>query len=294
MFIRIIKLFSVSLAIIMAMVSCHTREVAYLSDATRDSMQNILSTYTATILPGDQLYIYVSSETPERVIPFNQETHRFDIDVNSQNVPGNSQGGVISQQKEALVEKSQHVSADVSGYFVSEQGTIQFPVLGDIDVVGITYDSLSHYLEDRLRNEGYVIDPQVTIRLKNFRVTVVGEVRVPRQVFADGTRLTIFEALAICGDITDQGLRNNVTVVRSEGDKYEIGEIDLTKREMLESPYYYLHNNDIVYVEPNRRKKIDSDRDPNVPKYISIAVSTWNIINTNIRRVQTNRRRGVY
>lgn len=291
MFIRIIKLFSVSLAIIMAMVSCHTREVAYLSDATRDSMQNILSTYTATILPGDQLYIYVSSETPESVIPFNQETHRFAIDVNSQKVLDNSQGGVISQQKAALIEKSQHVSADVSGYFVSEQGTIQFPVLGDIDVVGITYDSLSHYLEDRLRNEGFVIDPQVTIRLKNFRVTVVGEVRVPRQVFADGTRLTIFEALAICGDITENGMRTNVTVVRQDGFKREIGEIDLTKKEMLSSPYYYLHNNDIVYVEPSDLKKVRSDRDPNVPNYISITTNAINIIRTNISRIVRERRR---
>lgn len=267
---RIVKILSFASAILFFLVGCHTREVAYLSDAQRDSIQEIMTTYTATILPGDQLYIHVASQTPESVIPFNQESHHYATAVNQEN-QGNG---------------TRYINIEVTGYLVSEKGTIPFPVLGNIEVVGITYDSLAHYLENRLRTEGYVHDPQVVVKILNFRVIVVGEVRTPRLINADGTRLTIFEALAICGDITEYGQRTNITVVRQDGGKREVGEIDLTKREMLDSPYYYLHNNDIVYVEPNHRKKVDSDRDPNVPKYISIAVSAWSVIRTNIRTVQ--------
>lgn len=266
---RIIKLFVLSMSLSVLLVSCHTREVAYISDATRDSVQNIIGTYTATILPGDQLYIHVSSKTPESVIPFNQESHGYSVEMNAIQTGTDKQIPV-------------YLNTEVSGYTVTEKGIIEFPVLGVISVVGITQDSLCHLLERRLRDEGYVNDPQVTTRLKNFRVTVVGEVNRPRLIYADGTRLTIFEALAICGDITDYGQRTNITVVRQDGVHREIGEIDLTKQEMFDSPYYYLHNNDIVYVEPNHRKKVDSDRDPNTPKYISIAISVASLIRTSV------------
>lgn len=273
MIIRIIKILSLSIVMAVLLVGCHTREVAYISDAQRDSVQEIMTTYTATILPGDQLYIHVASQTPESVIPFNQESHGYATAVNEEN----------------MTQNTRYIKTEVTGYFVSENGTILFPILGTIDVVGITYDSLAHYLENRLRDDGYVVDPQVEVKLLNFRVIVVGEVRMPRTVNSSGTRLTIFEALAICGDITDYGQRDNVTVVRQEGGKREVGEIDLTKREIFDSPYYYLHNNDIVYVEPNRRKKVESDRDPNVPKYISMGVSVWSIIRQSIRTARRMR-----
>lgn len=268
---RLLKIIVLCLSVSMLLVSCHTREVAYLSDAQRDSVQEILDIYNATILPGDQLYIYVASKTPESVIPFNQET-------NSKNSIGSDYSNV-------------GVPSRVAGYTVAENGTILFPILGTIEVVNLTQDSLCHYLERRLRDEGYIIDPQVTTKLLNFRVTVVGEVKSPQQIHANGTRLTIFEALAICGDITENGMRTNVTVVRQDGFKREIGEIDLTKKEMLSSPYYYLHNNDIVYVEPSDLKKVRSDRDPNVPNYISITTNAISIIRTNISRIVRERRR---
>ena len=165
---------------------------------------------------------------------------------------------------------------------MSEKGTIYFPILGQLSVVGITQDSLKHYLEQRLKEDGYVIDPVVTTKLMNFRVTVVGEVRAPQQIHVPGTRLTILEALAICGDITDYGQRENVVIMRDENGQKTLGEVDLTKKEMLDSPYYYLHNNDVVYIEPNDRQKRMSDRNDDIPRYISIAVSVGNIIVTNL------------
>lgn len=263
-------------------VSCHTKEIAYISDAQRDSAQDILAVYTATILPGDQLYIYVESKTPESVIPFNQETHKVTLTGSSLEYLDTLRRGVIDQSKSNISSESQQYVAEVEGYFVSEKGTINFPILGQLSVVGITQDSLKHYLEQRLKEDGYVIDPVVTTKLMNFRVTVVGEVRAPQQIHVPGTRLTILEALAICGDITDYGQRENVVIMRDENGQKTLGEVDLTKKEMLDSPYFYLHNNDVVYIEPNERQKRMSDRNDDIPRYISIAVSVGNIIVTNL------------
>ena len=123
----------------------------------------------------------------------------------------------------------------------------------------------------------------------NFRVTVVGEVRAPQQIHVPGTRLTILEALAICGDITDYGQRENVVIMRDENGQKTLGEVDLTKKEMLDSPYYYLHNNDVVYIEPNDRQKRMSDRNDDIPRYISMAVSVGNIIISNLNSARTLR-----
>lgn len=270
-------------------VSCHTKEIAYISDAQRDSAQDILAVYTATILPGDQLYIYVESKTPESVIPFNQETHKVTLTGSSLEYLDTLRRGVIDQSKSNISSESQQYVAEVEGYFVSEKGTINFPILGQLSVVGITQDSLKHYLEQRLKEDGYVIDPVVTTKLMNFRVTVVGEVRAPQQIHVPGTRLTILEALAICGDITDYGQRENVVIMRDENGQKTLGEVDLTKKEMLDSPYYYLHNNDVVYIEPNERQKRMSDRNDDIPRYISMAVSVGNIIISNLNSARTLR-----
>ncbi|MCR5192538.1 MAG: polysaccharide biosynthesis/export family protein [Bacteroidales bacterium] len=273
---RFFKISVLSFIFVTLFAACHHREIAYVSDATRDSAQQVLSVYDNTILPGDQLYIHVASLTPESVVPFNQESRMLHLASNS----------VVEEDGE---QETEYVNVDISGYTVNDMGTITFPVLGEISVVGITHDSLCHYLESRLKSEGYVIDPQVTTKLLNFRVTVVGEVAQPQQIHVNGTRLTILEALAICGDLTIYGQRENVTIMRVEKGKKEIGELNLTSKEMFDSPYYYLHNNDIVYVEPNKYLKRSSDRDPNVPNYISMGVSVWNIIRTtrdNTRRIR--------
>lgn len=264
----IFKRFVFLLCVVTLLSSCHTREVVYLSNAQRDTAEAIMQSYAQIILPGDQLYIHVASQTPESVVPFNQETHTLSIDGNS----------VVKEEG----QKTDYVTADISGYFVGEDGTIQFPILGKIAVAGLTHDSLHHYLEERLKSEGYVNDPQVTSELMNFRVTVVGEVANPQQIHVQGTRLTILEAIAICGDLTMDGRRDNVTVVRQQGGQQVYNELDLTGRDFLDSPCYYLRQNDIVYVEPFKRKQRRSDRNDEIPQYISIGVSLLSIIRTNI------------
>ena len=273
------------LLVVLMFASCRSgQNITYIIDAQRDSAQTIIQSYTSSIMPGDRLYIYVEGINPQSVVPFNQETHRISVAANRvMNV--SNEDGVVSELGEDAA-RVQYLQSDISGYLVNEEGCIYFPVLGKMDVGGMTMDSLGSYLEYRLENEGYVKSPNVTVNLMNFRVTVIGEVRNPRQVHVDGTRLTILEALAISGDITDYGMRNNVIVMRTNNGREEIGEIDLTSASMLESPYYYLHQNDIVYVEPNYKKKRHADEDPNVMSYISMGVSISRLILINNYRIR--------
>ena len=253
-----------------------SREYAYISDAERDSAQAIISTFASTIHPGDQLYIYVASQTPESVIPFNEETNK-------------AAAGMTG-----IVAVSQPMKGNgTDGYLVSQNGTIAFPVLGTLPAAGMTHDSLAHDIEERLRDGGYVNDPIVTISLMNFRVAVIGEVKYPQELHITGERLTIFEALAMCGDVTIHGLRNNVAVIRqafSEGSQFstinpqdpnntgEVGIIDLTSKDIFNSPYYYLQQGDIVYVEPDTHQKRLASRDPNIPQYISLTVASSRLL----------------
>lgn len=257
-------------------------EMAYISDAERDSAQQILTTYANTIHTGDQLYIYVSSEMIESVVPFNQETHIEAVEMSRMNTVSNSRSGSNIQDTYTLKKTKQ-----IQGYLVDDNGFITFPILGKLMVAGIGYDSLQVLIQNRLINGGYVNDPVVTVSPMNFRVSVVGEVRVPQELHVVGERLTIFEALAMCGDITDSGMRNNVVVMREKNGVVIPIEIDLTKKTIFDSEVYYLRQNDIVYVEPTLAKKRCSEMNPDWPKYVSLGVSVavWvrNILRRSIR-----------
>ena len=238
---------------VLALTSCHTtEEIAYISDATRDSVMAINSQFTNGIQANDLLKIYVESETPIATIPFNQETNKIAV----------SEGTVMNPGASA-----------VSGYLVSNEGNIVFPVLGEIHVLGMTHAQLAAELQRRLREQGYINDAVVTVNLMNFKVSVLGDVARPGQIMATGERLTIFEALSMVGDLTIFGQRRNVTVLREENGVRTIGELDLSSKEVFNSPYYYLHQNDVVYVEPNMKKKRTAATDPYILTYISAGLS---------------------
>lgn len=249
-----------AIAIVMMFSSCRTqRELAYVSDAERDSAQQILSTYAHVVHPGDQLYIYVSSETMESVVPFNQETHKEMVEMSRRNLVGGYNG---EQHMSNTIRK--RTQKQVTGYLVDENGFITFPVLGRLNVSGIAYDSVETLIQHRLIVGEYVTDPVVTVSPMNFRVSVIGEVRKPTELHITGERLTIFEALAMCGDITIDGKRENVVVLREKNGLITPIEIDLTKKTIFDSEAYYLQQNDIVYVEPTDSKKKRANYDPYV------------------------------
>lgn len=253
------------------------REMAYVSDAERDSAQQILTTYSNSIHTGDQLYIYVYSQTPISAAPFNQETHLVAVEQSRLNRVGNTNHATRMSETYSHKEGRQ-----VEGYLVDQDGYIIFPVIGKLKVDGITYDSLQNKLQQLLIDGEYVLDPVVTVSPMNFRVSVVGEVRIPRELHITGERLTIFEALAMCGDITQYGLRDNVVVMREKNGMVTPIEIDLTKKTMFDSEVYYLHQNDIVYVQPTMQRRRQADPRQmyleSVGPYASLGVSIGNLV----------------
>lgn len=251
------------------LTACHSsQELAYFSDAERDSVQAVLSTYNTTIHPGDQLYIYVYSQAPEIAVPFNQETHSIAAEITHLN----SVGGIDRSNKMSETFQQSNFS-QIPGYLVDEAGTIVFPILGKMVVAGLTQDSLSRRIQNMLIDGGYINDPVVTVTPMNFRVTVIGEVSRPQELHITGDRLTILEAIAMCGDLTIDGKRENVTVMREKNGVATPINIDLTKKTLFVSEVYYLQSNDVVYVEPTDVKKRRMHRDENWPKYVTSTVS---------------------
>lgn len=247
-------------AFLMLTASCsQKRDIAYVKDAARDSAVTLEGEFSKGIQANDILYIYVESQTSLATVPFNQETNKVAVKGNTVMNPG---------------------SSAVQGYLVNQDGDIVFPVLGKMKVLGMTHAELARTIEERLKNEGHVLDPVVTVKLMNFRVCVLGDVSRPGQLVVQGERLTIFEALSMVGDLKITGQRENVTVIREENGKRIIGTLNLASKDVFNSPYYYLHQNDVVYVEPNRRTKRNADRDPIIMTYISSGLSVVSVLSS--------------
>lgn len=255
------------MAVAALIAGCSPKErYLYVEDAPHDTPMPITNNYDATIYPNDLLYIYVSSQQPESVKSFNEETNRLSGARTGNRVRNNS--------NLSSAYRTSSKNSNVDGYLVSQSGAIIFPILGRIEVAGKTRSELCRELEGKLIEGGYVTDPVVTVELMNFHVTVIGEVKYPHTILATGSRLTIFEALAQAGDITMYGLRTNVVVVRTGKDSQIVDTLDLTRKEIFNSPYYYLQQNDIIYVEPTEKRKKAAWRDEDWPHYLTMGAHT--------------------
>lgn len=236
-----------------ALTSCRTSdELVYISDAQYDSATTILQEYSTIVMPGDELAIDIVSMSPESLFQFYKRSG------------GNSSNNDVRNLR--------------SEYLVSQEGTIEMPMLGKMTVAGLPLDTVATNIQKGLIDSNFVEDPTVTVTRTNFRITVLGEVRKPQQFTVDGNRITILEAIAVVGDIKQTGMRDCVKVMREQNGEQQIGIIDLTSQEIFNSPYYYLQQNDIVYVEPNDKRKRTATYNPNILSYISIGASIVNLI----------------
>lgn len=138
------------------------------------------------------------------------------------------------------------------GYRVSKEGTVRLPVVGDIDVKGQTIDQAQQTIARRLNS--YVKDPLVNIQFLNFRVTVIGEVNHPSTFTVNNEKINLLEALGMAGDMTVYGKRENVLIIRESEGRRLMTRVNLNEKNVLNSPYFYLKQNDIVYVEPDKEK----------------------------------------
>lgn len=176
--------------------------------------------------PGDILAISVTADDVRATIPFNQVS------------PYQGAGGTV-----------QGTNPFIPTYAIDSNGEIDFPKVGKIRLAGKTRTEAMDLLRQEVAN--YIVDPGVSMVVRNFRVTVLGEVARPGTFTIENDRLTILEALGLAGDMTIYGERNNVLVIREQDGKKEEFRLDLRKRESMNSPAYYLTQNDVVYVEPN-------------------------------------------
>lgn len=153
------------------------------------------------------------------------------------------------------------VSTPFAGYVVDNKGTIQFPLLGNLNVKGMTINDLRDDISKRIIDKKLLVDPIVNIRYLNFKVTVLGEVGHPLVINVPNQKISLFEALGLAGDITIYGKKDNVVIIREEeNNQKNFYRVNLNSSEIFNSPYYYLKTNDVVYVEPNKARVGSSSR----------------------------------
>lgn len=215
------------------------QKIPYLQDieAVNDN-QEIPSMYNAHIRAKDLLTITVNTTDPEAAAPFN-------LTVQSAMTANGTQ--LVTQQ------------AALQQYQVNNEGIIDFPVLGKLHVGGLTKNEAENLIQEKLKP--YLKEtPIVTVRMVNYKISVLGEVAKPGTFTISNEKVNVLEALAMAGDMTIWGLRDNVKLVREEEDgRQKIIVLNLNKADMIESPYYYLQQNDILYVSPNKTKAKNSD-----------------------------------
>jgi polysaccharide export outer membrane protein len=147
-----------------------------------------------------------------------------------------------------------------SGYIVGSDGMFRFPMLGMVRAEGLTKKQLEETIRTALIDRKLLVDPVVHIRHLNFKVTVIGEVTRPAVITVTNEKITLLEALGLAGDLTIFGKRNNIMVIREENGRATAQRINLNTTELFSSPYYYLRNDDVVYVEPNKAKTASATR----------------------------------
>jgi polysaccharide export outer membrane protein len=228
------------------------RKLAYFSNlnSPADYEQNILNRSTPVIQPGDLLSITVNSLSPESNILLNN--------------------GVLLPTTGTSLVSNEAARKASEGYLVDQSGAIQFPLLGRVVLSGLTREAATTKLTTELTTT--VKKPVVNISYLNFRITVLGEVTKPSSFIVSNEHVTLLEALGLAGDMTAYGRRENVLVIREKGGKRIITRLDLTNKDVFASPYFYLQQNDVVYIEPDKARSLQaSSRAVNLPMYISIA-----------------------
>ena len=232
------------LILLLTMFSCKPKEnMVYMEKEKNiaESKINQAVFYGAHIQSGDVLEIKVTAFDENAVRPFNLYS------MNNSTSPGQMNG--------------QTAQLAPQGYLVDNEGFIYFPVIGKLYIKGMTLAQLRADLEKRLL--AYLSDPLVSIKQLNFNITVLGEVKKPGQYTNPSDKITVLQALGLAGDMTDYGNRTNVKLIREEEGISKTYVIDFTDKNITSSPYYYMQQNDVLYVEPDMIKKKSANIDPN-------------------------------
>ncbi len=240
------------LSSIIILTSCGSRkDLVYFQDEpiTDQSLSELDNNFEIRYKPNDILTIDVTSQNIESVLPFNLPAISYNT------VGGATEQGTVVRQT----------------YLLDPQGNIEFPTLGTIKMGGLTRTEATTMLKEIISE--YVNEFIVNIRLVNFTITVNGEVNKPGNYIVQGERISLIQALGLAGDLTIYGKRDNIFLIREVDGKKKYAKYDLTSINVVNSPVYYLSQNDIIYVEPNNAKIKTSTYNPNTGVLIS-AIST--------------------
>ena len=231
------------------------KKVPYMQDPeTVNAYGKEIPLYDAKIMPKDLLYVMVNTTDPQSAAPFN-----LTMQTNT-----NIGNGLLSTNAQESIMQ----------YLVNNEGEIDFPVLGKLKVGGLTKNEAETLIREKL--QPYLKEtPIVTVRMANYKISVLGEVAKPGTFTVSNEKVNVLEALAMAGDMTVYGVRDNVKLIREDAQgKREIVMLDLTKSDIVLSPYFYLQQNDILYVTPNKTKAKNSE----IGNTTSVIISATSIL----------------
>lgn len=249
------------------LASCATnKRAAYIQQVQTDIPTAIEQDYQIRIKPLDRLTVTINSKDPELAAPFNAASSY------------NSLNGLSSYSSSS--------NGNLQILTVDKEGKIQLPIIGEIDCDGLTRNEFAKKIENTIRENGMVHDPIVIIQFADVKFSVLGEVARPGQFSITKDRISLFDALAMAGDLTIYGQRENVALIREENGMRTVHYFDLKNPDILTSPYFYLQQDDVVYVTPNKYKAQAGEINQNRSFYISlvsVAVSVATLLVTITR-----------
>jgi polysaccharide export outer membrane protein len=224
----------IGLCLLVVFSSCSKRNLVYFSDLPENTdFKTPIKNYSAPKIQADDiLSITVSSLNPESNVLFNN----------------------ILLPTASSYANAQVIASNIDeGYLVDKNGSINFPVIGKINLAGLTKEEATEKMTGLIKE--HVKNPIVNIRYLNFKVTVIGEVAKPASFTVATEKVNVLEALGLAGDMTEFGRRENVLIIREKDGVRSTARINLNNKDVLSSPYFYLQQNDVVYVEPNNKVK---------------------------------------
>ncbi|MBR0023660.1 MAG: polysaccharide biosynthesis/export family protein [Muribaculaceae bacterium] len=250
------KLFLLILVAAALMTSCNTqKDIPYMIGANElppEVLQSAAKANDPVVMPGDMLQINVISRNAEAVKPFNKIDYVSKLGGNT-NINNNNENSMYY-------------------YLVDANGNIEYPYLGTLHIGGMSKSAVENHIASLIYPRYLTERPGVEVRFQNFRVYILGEVKNPGEIKATNGRLNLLEAIAMAGDLTIQGRRDNVMIVRTNSDgSRSIQTVNMNDKNMIISPSFNLQQNDIIYVEPNSSKARSSW---NVPPALSLGMSS--------------------
>ena len=253
----------------MTAFSCSTpKEISYFQDMSSVEGQRVSGAKEITVRPKDKISIIVNCKSPEL-------TALFNLPYVTQRLGENSRSTIASGYSQGYI----------SGYTVDDRGCIDFPVLGEVSVAGLTRDEIASEIKRELREQGQATDAVVTVDFMNLYYQVLGEVAKPGRYAIDKDAVTVLDAIGTAGDLTIYGRRDRVKVLRDENGKMRTYELNLcSASDLISSPAYYIRQNDVIYVDPNdvraRQATVNGNNVRSTSFWISLTSLAASVTNT--------------